>query len=132
MKATTALSILGVAVALVGCQTLPAIPEVVGNHHDMVRWRRSQIEGLIVVREESGGYERLEFLRGGYMLVTAGSGKMLTSPIAGWRLVQGRLFYTAPDQQDLQDEIFLVSLTDSQLQVRDPSGRLLIYKVQKR
>ena len=134
IKFVSRLAMLLTATLITGCQNLPRVPQAVLDHRDTIPWRRDQVVGLAVAREnEDGQYERLAFGSDGSLAVTAGStapGGMLVAPLLGWRLHGGRLFQCAADSSEIVEEMHLVSLSKHELVIRDSTGNALRYRVE--
>jgi hypothetical protein len=111
------------------CRMLPPLSAEATAFHDTIPWTKEQVEGLTVVSLDPHHYAYMSFSKGGYVAVTAGSGGKFTSPLLGWRLIRGRLFFFDPIGKKLGSELYLVSLTNEILTVRRSDGSLATYKV---
>jgi hypothetical protein len=110
---------------------LPPRSSTVDAFHDIIPWRRSQIEGLDVTLIDPDYYQHLFFGEDGSLAMTAGSGGKLCGPLFGWRLRHGRLFTCDLMDGRFNDELYLVSLTDDLLTMRHSNGKLSRYKVHR-
>lgn len=123
------LAILTLILIATSCRMLPPPSDEATAFHDTIPWRKDQVEGLTVVSLDPHHYTYMSFSKGGYVAVTAGSGGKVTSPLMGWRLIRGRLFFHDPIHDKLGGELHLVSLTNDLLTVRGTDGKLQKYKV---
>ena len=113
----------------VSCQSLPPRSTAVAALGDSIAWTRDQVEGLVITRLDTEGHEYMSFDPGGTLAVTGGSGSMVCSPLCGWKLRHGRLFTCDVEGTTLDEELYLVSLTNDILTIRRENGELVRYKV---